>query len=235
MAERVGFEPTYRLLTDNSISSRARYGQLRYLSARRRRFLYRKNPVRASPFSLDAAGRIWHTSSPARFRVPSSAGVLPVPFPSSRHMVMIRLSALGDVALTTGAYLHRADAGVLCSAFFPPSRRARGRGPEDGRSARRTPAPPVQGPGRPLPGRALGGPARHPAHPPAVFVLERHGVPLPQVRPDATSFPALRGTFRSRAASGPQCSGTVCRRAGPAPAPGVRQGRAESFSGRERR
>ena len=34
MAERVGFEPTYRLLTDNSISSRARYGQLRYLSAR---------------------------------------------------------------------------------------------------------------------------------------------------------------------------------------------------------
>ena len=26
MAERVGFEPTYRLLTDNSISSRARYG-----------------------------------------------------------------------------------------------------------------------------------------------------------------------------------------------------------------
>ncbi len=33
MAERVGFEPTYRLLTDNSISSRARYGQLRYLSA----------------------------------------------------------------------------------------------------------------------------------------------------------------------------------------------------------
>ena len=34
VAERVGFEPTYRLLTDNSISSRARYGQLRYLSAR---------------------------------------------------------------------------------------------------------------------------------------------------------------------------------------------------------
>lgn len=33
VAERVGFEPTYRLLTDNSISSRARYGQLRYLSA----------------------------------------------------------------------------------------------------------------------------------------------------------------------------------------------------------
>ena len=32
VAERVGFEPTYRLLTDNSISSRARYGQLRYLS-----------------------------------------------------------------------------------------------------------------------------------------------------------------------------------------------------------
>ncbi len=27
MAERVGFEPTYRLLTDNSISSRARYGR----------------------------------------------------------------------------------------------------------------------------------------------------------------------------------------------------------------
>ncbi len=26
MAERVGFEPTYRLITDNSISSRARYG-----------------------------------------------------------------------------------------------------------------------------------------------------------------------------------------------------------------
>lgn len=26
MAEGVGFEPTYRLLTDNSISSRARYG-----------------------------------------------------------------------------------------------------------------------------------------------------------------------------------------------------------------
>ena len=26
MAERVGFEPTYRLLTDNTISSRARYG-----------------------------------------------------------------------------------------------------------------------------------------------------------------------------------------------------------------
>ena len=26
LAERVGFEPTYRLLTDNSISSRARYG-----------------------------------------------------------------------------------------------------------------------------------------------------------------------------------------------------------------
>mgnify|MGYP000721919521 CR=1 FL=1 len=33
LAERVGFEPTYRLITDNSISSRARYGQLRYLSA----------------------------------------------------------------------------------------------------------------------------------------------------------------------------------------------------------
>lgn len=33
MAERVGFEPTYRGLTGNSISSRARYGQLRYLSA----------------------------------------------------------------------------------------------------------------------------------------------------------------------------------------------------------
>ena len=33
MAERVGFEPTYRRLTGNSISSRARYGQLRYLSA----------------------------------------------------------------------------------------------------------------------------------------------------------------------------------------------------------
>ena len=33
VAERVGFEPTYRLLTDNPISSRARYGQLRYLSA----------------------------------------------------------------------------------------------------------------------------------------------------------------------------------------------------------
>ena len=33
VAERVGFEPTYRLLTGNSISSRARYGQLRYLSA----------------------------------------------------------------------------------------------------------------------------------------------------------------------------------------------------------
>ena len=27
MAEGVGFEPTYRLLTDNSISSRARYGR----------------------------------------------------------------------------------------------------------------------------------------------------------------------------------------------------------------
>ena len=26
LAEWVGFEPTYRLLTDNSISSRARYG-----------------------------------------------------------------------------------------------------------------------------------------------------------------------------------------------------------------
>ncbi len=26
MAEGVGFEPTYRLITDNSISSRARYG-----------------------------------------------------------------------------------------------------------------------------------------------------------------------------------------------------------------
>ena len=26
LAERVGFEPTYRLITDNSISSRARYG-----------------------------------------------------------------------------------------------------------------------------------------------------------------------------------------------------------------
>ena len=34
VAERVRFEPTYRLLTDNSISSRARYGQLRYLSAK---------------------------------------------------------------------------------------------------------------------------------------------------------------------------------------------------------
>ncbi len=39
MAERVGFEPTYRGLAGNSISSRARYGQLRYLSARSNREL----------------------------------------------------------------------------------------------------------------------------------------------------------------------------------------------------
>ncbi len=50
LAERVGFEPTYRLLTDNSISSRARYGQLRYLSANAKVAIYRKAVVRASLF-----------------------------------------------------------------------------------------------------------------------------------------------------------------------------------------
>ena len=50
MAERVGFEPTYRLLTDNSISSRARYGQLRYLSAGAKNDFYRKAAARASLF-----------------------------------------------------------------------------------------------------------------------------------------------------------------------------------------
>ena len=60
VAERVGFEPTYRLLTDNSISSRARYGQLRYLSNRSidisSKAEIRKYPVPGQKASLSPTG-----------------------------------------------------------------------------------------------------------------------------------------------------------------------------------
>lgn len=50
MAERVGFEPTYRLITDNSISSRARYGLFATFPWNVFVF-YMKSGLRASLFS----------------------------------------------------------------------------------------------------------------------------------------------------------------------------------------
>ena len=50
LAERVGFEPTYRLITDNSISSRARYGLFATFPWNVLVF-YMKSGLRASLFS----------------------------------------------------------------------------------------------------------------------------------------------------------------------------------------
>lgn len=63
--------------------------------------MYRKNSVRASSFHSTRQVGFGTLQSGAVSRL-SSAGVLPVPSSPFSHMVIIRLSALGDVALTTG-------------------------------------------------------------------------------------------------------------------------------------
>ena len=86
MAERVGFEPTYRLITDNSISSRARYGL--FATFPQGQYMYLKNERAASVFSglpeHGAAGVHVEPELGAE-RIEGLKAALPAQFPEEAH------------------------------------------------------------------------------------------------------------------------------------------------------
>ena len=122
MAERVGFEPTYRLITDNSISSRARYGLFATFPQRN---VVHEEPPPGKPFFPPETGTVRQGRRAAKrgsFRQilgrKSSAPASPEAWPPSEHGQGRNASLLCRLSPTSLRAPAISSRKVITAAFF---------------------------------------------------------------------------------------------------------------------